>query len=374
MDTALFLDMDGLLIDSEDIYAEVIHEIAAEHGLHPLPWSYRINMTGRPGPQSGGLFLKWFFNEQLIKKNKANQPNTTEKTENSPEPDQFSHYLELSDPAIQDIQAQYAATNSFFQSPESLFQETSRRQKSRWPGRTQFLPGALNLIETLKASNVPIAVATSASLTNFTLKTEHLRLPAPKANSQTLDEKWGFDLFGKHIITGDHSQIPKGKGKPHPYIWLLALKSLNSERRDVARLEFLNSRSLSATKGTSVDDKLVKNDESEITKYYEEKYGGDIKPWEVLVFEDGAIGAEAAAAAGMNFVWVPHDEFVQLFGESKTQEMAKRVHEKVYDTTNITDQEKELLKALETDKQHATSHEILNSLNEFDLKKYRLAA
>lgn len=178
MDTALFLDMDGLLIDSEDIYAEVIHEIAAEHGLHPLPWSYRINMTGRPGPQSGGLFLKWFLTSSWSRK-QGKPAQYHWKTENSPEPDQFSHYLELSDPAIQDIQAQYAATNSFF-NLLNLYFKRPLVAKSRWPGRTQFLPGALNLIETLKASNVPIAVATSASLTNFTLKLSICDCQPPK--------------------------------------------------------------------------------------------------------------------------------------------------------------------------------------------------
>lgn len=182
----------------------------------------------------------------------------------------------------------------------------------------------------------------------------------------------GFDLFGKHIITGDHSQIPKGKGKPHPYIWLLALKVWILKEEMWLDWNFKFSVPLSHQRNICWWQ-TCQNDESEITKYYEEKYGGDIKPWEVLVFEDGAIGAEAAAAAGMNFVWVPHDEFVQLL-ESQRLKKWQKSSWKVYDTTNITDQEKELLKALETDKQHATSHEILNSLNEFDLKKYRLAA
>lgn len=143
--------------------------------------------------------------------------------------------------------------------PEELFAETTKRQTSLWH-RTEFMPGALELLQHLSAHNVPIALATSSHRYNFTLKTKHLT-------------EGGFELFGEHIVVGDDERIPKGRGKPFPDIWLVALESLNASKRAEA-----------AAKGTEFVD---------------------IKPEECLVFEDGVPGVQAGRAAGANVVWVP---------------------------------------------------------------------
>lgn len=41
--------MDGLLINTEDIYTEVTNELLAEHGKGPLSWDVKITLQGRPG-------------------------------------------------------------------------------------------------------------------------------------------------------------------------------------------------------------------------------------------------------------------------------------------------------------------------------------
>lgn len=46
---ACLFDMDGLLIDSENIYTEVKNEILAEHGKGKLPWEIKLQLQGRPG-------------------------------------------------------------------------------------------------------------------------------------------------------------------------------------------------------------------------------------------------------------------------------------------------------------------------------------
>lgn len=143
--------------------------------------------------------------------------------------------------------------------PEELFTETTKRQKSMWH-RTQFMPGALELLQHLSAHNVPIALATSSHHYNFTLKTAHLN-------------NGGFALFGSHIVVGDDTRIPAGRGKPFPDIWLVALESLNAEKREEA-----------AAAGTVFED---------------------IKPEECLVFEDGVPGVQAGRAAGATVIWVP---------------------------------------------------------------------
>lgn len=44
-------DMDGLLINTEDIYTEVTNELLAEHGKGELTWDVKITLQGRPGPE-----------------------------------------------------------------------------------------------------------------------------------------------------------------------------------------------------------------------------------------------------------------------------------------------------------------------------------
>lgn len=43
--------MDGLLIDSEDLYTICTNEILAEYGKPKLPWNIKAQLQGRPGPE-----------------------------------------------------------------------------------------------------------------------------------------------------------------------------------------------------------------------------------------------------------------------------------------------------------------------------------
>lgn len=47
---ACLFDMDGLLIDTEDIYSEVTNIVLRECGKPELPWSIKAQLQGRPGP------------------------------------------------------------------------------------------------------------------------------------------------------------------------------------------------------------------------------------------------------------------------------------------------------------------------------------
>ncbi|KAM5463555.1 putative pseudouridine 5'-phosphatase [Microsporum ferrugineum] len=161
--------MDGLLIDSEDIYTFVINQILREYGKPNLPWSIKAQLQGRPQPQSGQVFQRW---------------------------------------------AQLPI------SQEELQQKIAALQRPQFPN-TQPLPGVMKLISNLSraASNSPpvhIALATSSTTTNFKLKTSHLS-----------------DLFSQfprsRIIVGDDPRIAPGRGKPLPDIYLLALDIINKE-------------------------------------------------------------------------------------------------------------------------------------------------
>lgn len=47
---ACLFDMDGLLIDTEDIYTDVVNIILRENNRPPMPWSIKAQLQGRPGP------------------------------------------------------------------------------------------------------------------------------------------------------------------------------------------------------------------------------------------------------------------------------------------------------------------------------------
>lgn len=110
----ILLDMDGLLIDSENFYTAAISEIALEHGLEPMPWTYRLNLMGRPGPEAAYQFLKWFFNRHL---------ELSQAKENKQSIGSFDHYLELDHPDIQAIQSQLSTKSPYLASPRLFLQK-----------------------------------------------------------------------------------------------------------------------------------------------------------------------------------------------------------------------------------------------------------
>ena len=136
---------------------------------------------------------------------------------------------------------------------------------------TQPLPGVPGLLANLAVSGVHIALATSSHAVNFKLKTSHLQplfahFPEPNR------------------VLGDDKRIPKGKGKPAPDIYLLALKTIN--------------------------DGLKIKGEPEIT------------PEECLVFEDSVPGVEAGRRAGMRVIWCPHPELLKIYRGREAEVLA----------------------------------------------------
>ncbi|KAL1960419.1 hypothetical protein VTO42DRAFT_7718 [Malbranchea cinnamomea] len=169
---ACLFDMDGLLINSEDIYTHVVNIILREYGKPDLPWSIKAQLQGRPAPEASKIFHAW-----------ANLPISV------------SEFLE----------------------------KQSALQAEHFP-TAEILPGVLELLTNLAAtantsSPVHIALATSSHSKNFRLKTAHLGHL--------------FSLFPpSRIILGDDPRIGSGRGKPLPDIYLLALESINKEIRE----------------------------------------------------------------------------------------------------------------------------------------------
>ncbi|KAH9865385.1 hypothetical protein J1614_008968 [Plenodomus biglobosus] len=119
---AALFDMDGLLIDSEDLYTIVTNTILQRYGRPTLPWSVKAQLQGRPGPQASQIFHAW-----------AQLP----------------------------------------LSPDEFMQEQKVLQAELFP-TTKPLNGVMNLLAGLKKRNVHMALATSSHAGNFKLKSSHL--------------------------------------------------------------------------------------------------------------------------------------------------------------------------------------------------------
>ncbi|KAF8315941.1 Haloacid dehalogenase-like hydrolase, partial [Clavulina sp. PMI_390] len=128
-------------------------------------------------------------------------------------------------------------------SVEQCTQELFAIQTELWP-TCGLMPGVERLLKHLKASNIPIAVATSSTREKMGLKAK---------NHQEV-----FALFGSHITCGDDPEIKNGK--PAPDLFLAARAKFVEDVPDVKTC---------------------------------------------LVFEDALNGVEAAQRARMHTIWVP---------------------------------------------------------------------
>lgn len=115
--------MDGLLINTEDIYTLVTNEILNEYGKGPLTWDVKIQLQGLPGPQAARKVL-----------------------------DHFQLPITL----------------------EEFDKKNIELQHKKWP-TCSFLPGALDLIRYLHSKKVPIALCTSSGKQKYIGKTSHLQ-------------------------------------------------------------------------------------------------------------------------------------------------------------------------------------------------------
>ncbi|KAL4901416.1 hypothetical protein BDW74DRAFT_83383 [Aspergillus multicolor] len=277
---ACLFDMDGLLIDSEDLYTAITNQVLHSFGKPDLPWSIKAQLQGRPQPEAAKIFSEW-----------AQLP--------------ISH--------------------------EEYVARISKLQAELFP-TTKPLPGVEKLLTTLAATQgtshpVHIALATSSHARNYHLKTGHLT-----------------DLFSvfpeAQRVLGDDPRIGKGRGKPLPDIYLLALETINAGLRE---------------KG-----------EKEIT------------PEECLVFEDAVPGVEAGRRAGMRVVWVPHPGLLEAYKGREEEVLAGLTGEHKEEEKSVAEREAD---AMAEERLHAKSSgqpgsigdgfaEILGSLVDFPYERY----
>ncbi len=178
---ACLFDMDGLLLNTEDLYMSACQQVAAKYGK-VFDWSVKAQIMGQPAHAAaqGTLDL-----------------------------------LGLSDKL--DVPA-YLWERGVFLNP--MF-ETD----------TDFLPGALNLLRWLQAANVPVFLATSSARPNLELKLtkpevrkvfEEIFDYVPTAEKEKNEARFA----AQRIVCG--SELQQGRGKPNPDIFLIALSKLNA--------------------------------------------------------------------------------------------------------------------------------------------------
>ncbi|KAI1197193.1 HAD-like domain-containing protein [Nemania serpens] len=165
---ACLFDMDGLLINTEDLYTKCASIVLEKYGRPPLPWSVKAQMMGVPGSSNGDTFHEW-----------AQLPISRE---------QFKR-------------------------------EQTEQQRIHFP-ECQPLPGVEKLLADLRTARtaagdaVQVALATSSMRENFDMKTERAATAALMAL-----------IPAGHRVLGDDARV--GRGKPAPDIYLVALKAVN---------------------------------------------------------------------------------------------------------------------------------------------------
>ncbi|KAK4666755.1 hypothetical protein QC763_303050 [Podospora pseudopauciseta] len=180
---ACLFDMDGLLLDTEDLYTLCINLILEKYGRPKLPWSIKAKLQGRPGPQANKLLHDW-----------AQLPITPE--------EYHKQYYELQAQHFPGTQPLPGIPTLLSDLARTRYWDMEKNKESR-AGETAPTP-----------HRVHIALATSSHKSNFILKTSHLTEL--------------FSVFETHRrVLGDDERIAPGRGKPLPDIYLLALKTIN---------------------------------------------------------------------------------------------------------------------------------------------------
>lgn len=223
--------MDGLLINSEDIITLSTNQLLEKYKRPPFDRSIRAQLMGMPDSTNSDTFHNW-----------AN--------------------LSIS--------------------REQFARESTENMRRHFP-TCKPLPGAEKILSILSqarsafsGSRIELALASSTKSHSYELKTSR---PETK-------RLLGFFPPDKRVL-GDDPRVRRGRGKPAPDIYLVALQSLNSA---------------AAVCGAK-----------------------PILPHECLVFEDSVVGVEAGRRAGMRVVWVPHPDVAVEYQERQKEVLAGRM-------------------------------------------------
>lgn len=188
--------MDGLLLDTEDIYTLCINAILARYGRPKMPWSIKAKLQGRPMVESNKIFMEW--SKLPIPLAQFQKENADLQVEHFPKAQPLA--------GVEELLANLGSTRYW----ETAAQGANSANGTNGTTSTN----GTNSIGSTPGHRVHIALATSSQTVNFHLKTSHLT-----------------DLFSvfeePRRVLGDDTRIAPGRGKPLPDIYLLALKTIN---------------------------------------------------------------------------------------------------------------------------------------------------
>lgn len=189
--------MDGLLLDTEDLYTLCINLILEKYQRPKLPWSIKAKLQGRPFTEANRIFNDWarlpISDDEYIAQNHALQKL------------HFPGAQPL--PGVPQLLADLARTRYWDLKPA-----TATTEKAAANGIGANAPQSS---ATPTPHRVHLALATSSHEVNFRLKSSHL---APL-----------FSVFSsQQRVLGDDPRIAPGRGKPLPDIYLVALQTINA--------------------------------------------------------------------------------------------------------------------------------------------------
>ena len=169
---ACIFDMDGLLLNTEDIYTLCADNVLLKYGRPRLPWSIKAQLMGVPGSNNGDTFHNW-----------AQLP-----------------------------------------IPREQFEKERKEQELLLFPECTALPGAekllLDLNTAYNTNGMPIQVALASSSEKY-----QYDLKASKPGTKKF-----LDLIPEEYrVLGDDPRVQHGRGKPAPDIYLLALQTINSK-------------------------------------------------------------------------------------------------------------------------------------------------
>ncbi|KAL6926204.1 hypothetical protein ACO0SA_004763 [Hanseniaspora valbyensis] len=160
-------DMDGLLINTEDVYTLSTTMLLKEYNRPAMTWDFKTQVMGLPGSEVYKKFVKYYHLENEL------------------------------------TEEEYAQKQHDFQ--EKLWKECV------------FLPGVEEMLNRLFKMGIPMGICTSSNKKKFDLKIVN--------SLSKLIEK--FDV----VILGDDPRLKNGLGKPHPRIYQLGLEGVNAKNK-----------------------------------------------------------------------------------------------------------------------------------------------
>ncbi|EIM81301.1 HAD-like protein [Stereum hirsutum FP-91666 SS1] len=158
----VLFDMDGLILDSEQIYTDVTNIILADYG-EKMTWEMKAGCMGKPELEAAHHLLSFFPHIPL--------------------------------------------------STQSYLSRRNTLQDALWP-TVSLLPGSLKLIKHLHAHDIPMAIATGSRRRNYEMKTGHLGEVFGCFGGRVVcgDDEW--------------IREKGGKGKPGPDCFLVAAREV----------------------------------------------------------------------------------------------------------------------------------------------------